>query len=105
MAKVQQDKAHDSGCLHFGCHDHDDAAECASADDDEEVGDAARCAFADGKAGLSLECEVTIGSEGDLGVGGHVITIRADNDDDNGDHNTNVISAEPRVGAVVGSDS
>ena len=48
---------------------------------------------------------MTTGSEGHVGVGGHVIAIRNDNDDDNGNHNTNVISAEPRVGPVVGTES
>ena len=52
-----------------------------------------------------MQCEITTGSEGDVGVGGHVIVIRKDNDDDNGNNNTNVISAEPRVGPVVGSES
>ena len=70
LAKVPQDKVHESGCLYFGCHDDDDdAAECASAHDDEDVDDAARRTFADCKAGVSLQCEITTGSEGDVGVG------------------------------------
>ena len=47
LAKVPQIKVHESGCLHFGCHDDDDAAEFASADEDEDVDDAARFASAD----------------------------------------------------------
>ena len=91
--------------MYFGCHDGNDAAERAPADDDEDVDDGARCAFADDKAGLLLQCEITTGNESDVGVGGHVIAIFNDNDGDNGNHNTNVISAEPRVGPVVGSES
>ena len=52
-----------------------------------------------------MQCEITIGSDGDVGVGGHVIANRNDNDDDNGNHNRNIISAELKVGPVVGSKS
>ena len=52
-----------------------------------------------------MQCEITTGSDGDVGVGGHVIANRNDNDDDNGNHNTNVVPAELRAGPVVGSES
>ena len=95
-------------CL--GCHDDedDDAAECASADEDDDD-DAARCAFADDMTGFSLKplkCEITTGSDSDVGVGGHIIVNRNNNDDsDNGNHNTSITSANGRVGTVERSES
>ena len=72
--------------MHFGCNDDedDDAARCASADEDDD--DVARWASADDVAGCSLTFEITIGSESDAGVGGHIVVNGKDNNNDNGNH-------------------
>ena len=104
------DKDNEPGCLYFGCHDDDDAAGCASADEDDDDDDAARCASADVDVipSCSLKCENTTGSDGDVGVGGHAIANRNDNsngDDDDGKNNTSITSAHKRGGTVDISES
>ena len=108
VPRTIHDKDDEQGCLYFGCHDDDDAAGCASADEDDD--DADRCASADVDVvpSFSLKFENTIGSDCDVGFGGHVIANRNDNsngDDDDGKHDTSITSACKRVGAVDISES